>query len=283
MMKKTLAYLQAAPILLLMITFALIPCIYIFVLSFMQTGETGNIVFAFTLDNYKRIFEPVILKVFAVSMGTAFITSILSLLIAYPFAYFTGTIFKKRSALIILLVMVPFWTSSLLRTYGFIIFFRANGIINSFLLWAGVIDEPLRLLYNNKSVILGMVYMLLPFMILPIYNSVEKVDHSLMEAARDLGASGAKTFFTVTLPLTLPGIFGGFTLVFIPSVGLFFISDLLGGAKAMLLGNLIQNQVLSARNYPFGAALSVIMFIAVISLVTLYKKLAGLEMGFVRQ
>lgn len=270
-MKDKFKAVGILPIVTWMIIFALIPLIYIFVLSFLTRGASGNIVLKFTFENYKRIFDPVYMNIFKVSLITAFSTSIISLLIGYPFAYFTASLQYKNKIIIILLVLIPFWISSLLRTYGWIILLRNDGIINSLLLHFGIIEKPLKLMYNYKTVIAGMVYMLLPFMILPIYNSVDKLDKSFLEASRDLGAGKIKTFIYITLPLTLQGIIGGFTLVFIPAIGLFFISDLLGGAKTMLLGNLIQNQMSSSRNWPFGAAISIIMLLGVILFVALYK------------
>lgn len=270
-MNKKFSAVGVLPIILWMFIFALIPIIYIFILSFLTRGASGDIIFKFTFENYKRIFDPVYIKIFRISLFTAFTTSFISLFIGYPFAYFTSCLNYKYKTVIILLALIPFWISSLLRTYGWIILLRNDGIINSILILLGIIKEPLKLLYNYKTVIAGMVYMLLPFMILPIYNSVDKIDKNLLEASRDLGAGKFKTFLHITLPLSMPGVAGGFTLVFIPAVGLFFISDLLGGAKTMLIGNLIQNQMLSSRNWPFGAAISIVMLIGVIIFMILYK------------
>lgn len=270
-MKDRFKTVGILPIVTWMIIFALIPLIYIFVLSFLTRGASGNIVIKFTFENYKRIFDPVYMKIFKISLITAFSTSFIALFIGYPFAYFTANLKHKNKIIIILLILIPFWISSLLRTYGWIILLRNDGIINSLLIHLGIIEKPLKLMYNYKTVIAGMVYMLLPFMILPIYNSVDKLDKSFIEASRDLGAGKIKTFIYITLPLTLQGIIGGFTLVFIPAIGLFFISDLLGGAKTMLLGNLIQNQMSTSRNWPFGAAISMVMLVGVIFFVILYK------------
>ena len=172
-----------------------------------------------------------------------------------------------------LLVVVPFWTNALVRIYGWMIILRAKGVLNHLLMSLGLIDTPLKILYTYGAVLLGMVYSLLPFMILPVYTSVEKMDWSLVEAARDLGANAAQAFLTVTLKLTLPGVLSGFVLVFVPSIGLFFISDLLGGGKIMLVGNLIKNQLMQARDWPFGAALSVVMMIMTFAIIFLYRKL----------
>lgn len=171
--------------------------------------------------------------------------------------------------------MAPFWINSLLRLNGWIILLKANGAVNTLLQSLGIIDEPLKILYNNGAMMLGMVYALLPFMITSIYNSVEKLDWSLIEASRDLGASPFKAFVTVTVPLTVPGIVAGCVLVFVPSMGLFFISDLLGGAKTLLLGNLIKNELMQARNWPMGATLSIAMLLFTFAFILIYKKVTG--------
>lgn len=280
--KKHRFELGSLPIIGFMSVMVGVPLIYIFFLSFMTRGENGSIVYQFTLQNYARIFEPLYLRILGVSVVIAVLTSLLTLIIGYPFAYFTARLNPKIRFFVLLLVLMPFWTSSLLRTYGFMILLRTEGVINSFLLWANLIDKPLKLIYNYGAVLTGTVYMLLPFMILPVYNSVEKLDNSLIEASYDLGAGRFRTFVNITLPLTLPGIVGGVTLVFIPAVGLYFISDLLGGAKTMLLGNLISNQVGGARNWPFAAALSVVIVAGMLLFVWLYNnvtKITGKDGG----
>ena len=225
--------------------FVAVPLVYVLGLSFMKKAATWGVVAEFSLDSY--------------------------LLIGYPFAYFTAKLPKKHRSLVLMLMLVPFWTTSLVRIYGWMILLRSQGVINGLLMQFGVIDKPLKLLYTFGAVLVGMVYALLPFMVLAIYNSVCKVDWSLVEASRDVGAGRAKAFFTVTLPLTMPGVMAGCVLVFIPSVGLFFISDLLGGAKTMLLGNLIKNELLSAKNWPMGAALSIAMMAVTLLVIRLYQ------------
>ena len=174
-----------------------------------------------------------------------------------------------------MLVMVPFWTNSLLRLYGWLSIFRANGILDKFLMALGIIDEPLKLLYTYPAVVVGMVYALLPFMILSVYSSVEKMDWSLVEAARDLGAGAVKAFLTVTLKLTLPGLLTGVILTFVPSMGLFFIADILGGNKIVLVGTLIQDQLMKVHNWPFAAALAVILMLMTGAMIALYRKITG--------
>ena len=251
--------------------FVAVPLVYVLGLSFMKKAATWGVVAEFSLDSYKNLLNPVYLKVFAQSFWVAILTTVFALLIGYPFAYFTAKLPKKHRSLVLMLILVPFWTNSLVRIYGWMILLRSQGVINGLLMQFGVIDKPLKLLYTFGAVLVGMVYALLPFMVLAIYNSVCKVDWSLVEASRDLGAGRAKAFFTVTLPLTMPGVMAGCVLVFIPSVGLFFISDLLGGAKTMLLGNLIKNELLSAKNWPMGAALSIAMMAVTLLVIRLYQ------------
>ena len=176
-----------------------------------------------------------------------------------------------------LALMVPFWTNSLIRLYGWIIIFRANGTLDQFLMGLHITDSPLKLLYTYPAVVVGMVYALLQFMIFAVYSSAEKMDWSLVEAARDLGASPAKAFFTVTLKLTLPGLLSGIILTFIPSMGLFFIADILGGNKVVLVGSLIQDQLVKAHNTPFAAALAVVLMIMTTLMIALYRKISGVR------
>lgn len=181
---------------------------------------------------------------------------------------------KKR---MMFLIMVPFWTSSLIRLYGWIIILQAKGILNGVLKALGLIDKPLKLLYSYPAVLIGMIYALLPFMILAVYSSVEKMDWALVEAARDLGASPFKAFLTVTLKLTLPGLLSGVILTFIPSMGLFFIADILGGNKIVLVGSLIQDQLTRGSNWPFAAALAVILTILTSLMIFFYRKITHVK------
>ena len=263
------------PMYLWTILFVAIPLIYILGMSFMKKAETWGVVMEFSLESYQGIFNPTYLKVFGQSLLIAFLTTCITLLLGYPFAYFTAKLPKKWRSFVLLLLIIPFWTNSLVRIYGWIILLQGNGVINSLLLSTGIIDSPLKMLYSFGAVLVGMVYALMPFMVLTIYNSVEKLDWSVVEAARDLGAGKWKAFLTTTLPLTMPGIIAGCVLVFVPSVGLFFISDLMGGGKIMLLGNLIKNELLSAHNWPMGAALSMVMMAVTLLLIHLYKRVSG--------
>lgn len=267
-----------APLYLWTLAFVALPIGYVFFMSVLKNGANWGLVYELTLGNYARIADPLYLGVFAESARVALMTTVVTLLMAYPFAYFMARMTPRRRNLIMLLVVVPFWTSALARTYGWMILMRNNGLINQFLLAIKVIDDPLKMLYTEGAVLVGMAYSLLPFMILPIYASLEKLDWACVEAARDLGAAKARALITVTVPLTLPGVVSGCVLVFIPSLGLFFISDLLGGAKHMMLGNLIHNQLTTARDWPFGAALSVVMIAMTLSLLTLYRRVTGGEL-----
>ncbi|HZK35268.1 MAG TPA: ABC transporter permease [Bacillota bacterium] len=250
-----------------------IPFVFVIVLSFLSRDSLGNIVFKFTLDNYKRIFDPIYLRVFANSFILATLTGIFTLLIGYPVAYFTTKLQPKRRALVIALIMLPFWISSLLRTYGWVILLGNTGLVNNVLKQLNIIEQPMNMMYRFGTTLVGTAYMLIPFMIIAIYNSVDKLDKSILEASADLGAGKWKTFFNITLPLTIPGISGGFTLVFIPALGLYFVSDLLGGGRTIFLGNLINTQVTRGRNRPLAAAFSVGMIALVLLVLFIYNRI----------
>ena len=250
-----------------------IPLIFVVVLSFLSRDSLGNIVFTFTLDNYRKILDPIYLRVFWNSFLLAGLTGFITLLIGYPVAYITANLKDRGRAMSIALIMLPFWISSLLRTYGWIILLGNTGIINNLLMKLNIIKAPIQMMYRFGTTLVGNVYMLLPFMIIAIFNSVDKLDRSLLEASYDLGGGKIRTFFNITLPLTLPGIAGGFTIVFIPALGLFFISDLLGGGKTIFLGNIINTQLTRGRNKPLAAAFSVGMIIMVLAVLLIYNRL----------
>ena len=255
--------------------FVACPLVYVVVISFLQKGDVWGVTDQVTLQNYAKLADPVYLKVFLDSFFVAIATTALCLLIGYPFAYYTARFSPATRAFLILLLMAPFWINSLLRLNGWIILLKADGFVNQALLSLRLVKEPVKFLYNNGAMMLGMVYALLPFMITSIYNAVEKLDWSVIEASRDLGASPTRAFFTITAPLTLPGVIAGCVLVFVPSMGLFFISDLLGGGKTLLLGNLIKNELMQARNWPFGAVLSIAMLGFTTLTIYIYKKATG--------
>lgn len=268
-------WILLVPFYLFTIIFVGLPIIYMFVLSFMSRAEVWGVDFTFTLDNYKKILEPLYLKTFRESFQLAFLSTGLVLLIGYPYGYFMArmnAVWKRR---MMLLIMIPFWTSSLIRLYGWIIMFRSNGVLDKVLMGLHITEKPLKLLYTYPAVVVGMVYALVPFMILSVYSSAEKMDWTLVEAARDLGASSWRAFWTVTFKMTLPGLLSGVVLTFIPSMGLFFIADILGGNKIVLVGSVIQEQLTKGRNMPFAAALSAVLMVLTTLMIRLYRKVTG--------
>jgi spermidine/putrescine transport system permease protein len=270
---KPTGLLAVLPMYLFTLTFILGPLIYMLGLSFMRRSGTWGVISVFTLRNYLRILEPVYLETFVQSVKLALLSTFLVILIGYPFGYFMARLSPLWRSRAMLLLIIPFWTSSLMRLYGWIIMFRANGILDSVLMAAGLTGGPLRLLYTYPAVVTGMVYALLPFMIYAVYASAEKLDWNLVEAARNLGASPFQAFLSISLPLTMPGLFSGVVLTFIPSMGLYFIADILGGNKVVLVGNLIHEQLMKAHDWPFAAALSVILMAMTSFFLFLYRRL----------
>ena len=268
-------YLFTVPVIVYSLLLILLPLLYVLLISFFKSDSYGGMIYTFTLSNYAEIFNITYIKIFLKSIGIALITTIICLFIAYPFAISLMSKKETTRNLLIKLVMVPFLMNSLIRTYGWIVLLRKNGIINTALIGTGILKAPLSLMYNNLGIIIGMVYTLLPFMILPVYSAVSKVDPNLVEASYDLGASKLKSFTKIYLPLTISGAFNGSLMVFIPAIGYFFITDILGGGKIMIIGNLIKNQFLTARNWPFGAAISIFLIIMTLILVRIYKGLGG--------
>jgi spermidine/putrescine transport system permease protein len=261
--------------------FFLLPLGILFVISFGQRATYGGLkpiadlgLYVSSgkfLANYARSFHPIYLQIFWRSIWMAVVTTGLCLAVSYPVAYYIAVVApERRRNLLLGLVVVPFWTSFLIRTYAWMFILRTEGLANHLMQSAGLISHPLELLYNDFSVLLGLVYGELPFMILPIYASLEKLVRSLLEASADLGAPGRSTFRRVTVPMTMPGIVAGIVLVFVPSLGQFIVSDLLGGAKTILAGNLIQNQFAIARNKPFGSAVAFELTAAVLLLLFVY-------------
>ena len=274
-MKKAGATKLLYPVLLWMFTFFLVPLILVIAVSFLTRGQYGDIQYKLTLNNYNRLMSSMYFKIVLDSLVISLLTTIACLVMGYPFAYIIAGMPKKYRAVMMMLIILPFWTNSLVRTYAWIILLRTEGIINTYLIYFGIIHEPLKLLYNNGAVLVGMLYIMFPFMVLPIYTSVEKLDRSLLEAASDLYASPVKVFLKVTLPLTKPGIAAGCLLVFVPTLGLFFIPDLMGGSKIILISNLIKNQFLTARDWPFGTAISVVLIAAMLIIIGIYTKRGG--------
>ena len=239
---KLLKFITTTPVIIFSILLIVLPLIYILIISFFESDNYGGMNITFTLRNYIMLFDFIYLKVFLKSFLIGAITTFLCILIAYPFSICLRKQSSKVQKISILLVMIPFIANSLIRTYGWIVLLRKEGVINSLLKSLNLINESLDLMYNDFGIIVGLVYTLLPFMILPIYSAVSKLDSRVIEASYDLGAKKLQTFFKVILPQTLSGVFSGSLMVFIPAIGYFFISDILGGGKSMIIGNLIKNQ-----------------------------------------
>jgi spermidine/putrescine transport system permease protein len=261
-----------------MVLLALIPYLILLGASFLERGEQTLVQPGWTLANYQHLLSPAVFSMAVDSIGLAAVAALLCLLIGYPFSYILAQAPSRVQPLLLLLVMIPFWTNSLIRTYALVIMLKADGTINSLLLSLGLIDTPLQLMYTSLAVFIGLVYTLLPFMILPLYAALKAVDPRLLEASRDLGANRFNTFFRITVPLTIPGIIAGTMLVFLPALGMFYVADVLGGARSMLLGNYIRDQFLIFRNIPMGSAASVTMTIAMGLMLLLYY-LAGQRFG----
>lgn len=258
-----LGWLLMTPMLVWLFAFVVAPTVILAVYSFCQRDELGQIVYHFTWDNYRRIFiDPdtggfgsTYFTVFVRSVIYAALTTFICLVVGYPVAWFIGRAPEHRRNLLLTLVMIPFWTSFLIRTYAWITILSTNGLLNGFLQYTRLITEPFDMMYTPGAVVLGLVYSYLPFLILPVYGSVEKLDNSLVEAAFDLGAGPIRAFQKVILPLTKPGVVAGILLVFIPAIGMFAIIQLMGGGSDPTIGEVIQNQFGPARDWPFGAAL----------------------------
>ena len=260
------------PLYLFTLVFVAGPLLYMLLLSFATPREGYGVQWVFTVDNYRRILEPVYLNTVAGSVRLALTSTLLVCLLGYPFGYFMSKLSEKGKKQAMAALMLPFWMNSLIRLYGWIIILQKKGLLNHVLRSLGLIDKPLKLLYSYPAIVIGMVYVLLPFMVLSVYSSAEKMDWRLVEAARDLGAGRFYAFLTVTLPQTMPGLLSGIILTFIPSMGLFFIADILGGNKIVLVGSLIQEQMTRGSNWPFAAALAVVMMIMTTLMLRLYRR-----------
>lgn len=269
-----------SPSLFWLVVFFLIPLFLVFAISFGQRGTYGGVVWHLNLENYRRFFDPLYLRIFARTLTIALATTVICLLIGYPLAYFIATRPPRYRNGLVLLLMIPFWTNFLIRTYAWLLILRDQGVINT--LWTGPIHHlltqvaaalplpiwdpllrltatPLTLFGTSGAIIVGLVYGWLPDMVLPCYAAIERLDFSLVEAAQDLYADRLRSFTRVILPLTMPGVVAGSILVFIPSLGAYVTPDLLGGAKSIMIGNVIYSQFMSARDYPFGSAISFVL------------------------
>jgi spermidine/putrescine transport system permease protein len=269
-----------SPAALWLLIFFLVPLVLVLLVSFGERGDAGQVVYSWTLKNYVRFFGKVgdrylYIQIFIRSLGIALLNTLLCLLVGYPLAFFIARQAPKRRNVLLLLVMIPFWTNFLVRTYAWMVILRDTGVINNLFLTLGLIAQPLPLLYNQGAVIVGLFYGYLPFMVLPLYASIEKLDLSLVEAAQDLGANALRTFLRVVLPLTKPGIVAGSIIVFIPSIGAYVTPDLMGGAKVTMVGNLLQQQFLKVRDWPFGSAVGFILMLTVLAATLYYFRSGG--------
>ena len=272
---KIIRFVFTFPVIVYSIFLIFLPLVYIFIISFFESDSYGGMIKNFTLNNYHELFNSVYIGIFLKSFLIALITTFFCIIISYPFVLAISRKNKRIQKILITLVMVPFLTNSLIRMYGFIVLLRKYGVINQILMNLKIIHDPINLMYNNFGILIGMIYTLLPFMILPLYSSVSAIDKSLLEAASDLFASRFKIFCKVIFPSTIPALFNGSLMVFTPALGYFFIVDILGGGKIMILGSLIKNQFLTARNWPFGAAISVALILITFIFIYIYRKIGG--------
>ena len=271
----------AIPGLIWMVLFFLVPLGLVFAISFASRGTYGGIVWEFTAANYLDLLHPLYGKILGQSLWYATLTTVCCFVLGFPLAYVIARSPARWQPVLLLLVMLPFWTNFLVRTYAWMILLRHDGLINTVLGVLGVVTTPLELLYTPMAVVIGLVYGYLPFMVLPLYVAVERVDPVLVEAAWDLYASRWAVFSRVVVPLTMPGIVGGCVLVFIPSIGSFITPDLLGGARSMMIGNLIQHEYLVVRDWPLGSAVSFVLMAVVMAAVLLYYRYADRSAGSV--
>ncbi|ACK71993.1 binding-protein-dependent transport systems inner membrane component [Gloeothece citriformis PCC 7424] len=259
-----------SPAILFLVIFFVLPLVIVLIYSFLERGIYGGVNWSFTFSNYQRLARGIYWGILGRSCWLAFLTTVACLVMGYPLAFFIATRPQPWRNILLLLVIIPFWTNFLVRTYAWMVLLRTEGVINVALQSLHLIDKPLTLLFTPFAVTVGLIYGYLPFMILPLYATIERFNFSLIEAAQDLGANDWQTFWRVLLPLTRRGIIAGSALVFVPSVGAFITPDLLGGAKTMMIGNLIQNQFLKARDWPFGSTLSILMMAIVLIPILIY-------------
>ncbi len=254
-----------------------VPNLLVLLASFLSKDETYFLSLPLNLRNYAALADTVLFSVILKSLNIAFFTTLFCLLVGYPFAYFIARAPKEWRSLFLMLIIVPFWTNSLIRNYALISILSTNGLLNGFLMKIGVISQPVQILYSDWAVFIGMSYTLLPFMILPLYATLEKLDKNLLEAARDLGAGSFGTFFKIVIPLSMPGVVAGCIMVFLPALSLFYVSDILGGANSMVIGSVIRNKFMIARDWPVGSAISVVLTVFMLFLLRFYYKSGNSE------
>lgn len=276
-MKKSAPYLLLSPMILWLTLFLLVPLGMVFLYSFYQRGTYGQMLPIYSLENYRRALDPMFLPVFLRSLQYALQTTFFCLLLGYPLAFFIARFGGERKFLYLFLIMLPFWTSYLVRTYAWIVMLRTEGVLNIFLQHLGLLSDPVQFLNTPFAVTLGLTYGYLPFMTLPIYVSLEKLDPALIEASQDLGAPPVSTFWKVIFPLSLPGVVGGFLLTFVPCVGDFVTPDILGGPDTVMIGNLIQQQFLSTFDWPFGSGVAFLLVAMMIGCITVALKFIKAE------
>lgn len=271
-MRRWRSSLGLLPVLFWLSLFLVVPMLIVIVISFMGRDEMGNVVFSFQVSSYATFFDSLYLGIYWDTIVLSVVTTVLCLLISYPLAYYIANAGPRMQTWGLALITIPFWINFLIRTYAWVLLLRTQGVVNNLLIQLGLVNEPLQLLYTKGAVLLGMVYTFIPFMVLPIYVALEQMDKRLLEAADDLGATRWRSFWHITLPQTKSGIMTGAVLVYVSTSGMFVVTDILGGAKSAMISNIIQSQFLGARNWPFGAALSVIFVITSLVLIGLFNK-----------
>jgi spermidine/putrescine transport system permease protein len=266
------------------VVFLVVPLILVLLLSFAWRGQYGPVDWGSTLreflgrlsfDNYSRLVDPLYLDVLWTSFQMAALTTAICILVGYPVAYFLARSQGRLRGALLFLLLIPFWTNFLIRIYAWMILLRTEGLLNRVLMGVGIIHEPMTIMYTPLAVMIAMVYEFLPFMVLPLFTSLEKIEAHLLEAASDLYARPVRTFLRVTLPLSVPGIIAGTILVFIPTMGMFVVPDLMGGARTALVGNLVQRQFLAARDWPFGSSASMVLMLLTLAATLIYTRVSG--------
>lgn len=271
---RQLGWFWSLPGLIFLTIFAAFPVISMLFMSVLTAGRFGGVTTPFTLNNLVRATDQTFLKVIFTSILIATATALLSLLIGFPTALFISRLSRKWQIILIIAIILPYWTNFLVRTYAWLVLLNNEGIINKFLKNIGLIDQPIEMLYTPLAVIVGMTYLYLPLMILPIYAALEKVDKNLVEASLDLGSSAWKSLRTISIPLAMPGILIGLIFVFVPSMGNFVVPELLGGGKTVMIGNLVRDQFLKARDWPFGATFALILTIILVILISIQSRVS---------
>lgn len=251
----------------------LLPLLYVCLMSVMTRPSYGGVEFTVSFNGFRALFEKAYLIAAWNSIRMSLISTIIILLISYPMAYILSRCSRKFASNLIILMMLPYFTNSLIRLYSYILLFNTNGILSRILAGLGL-SWKADFLYSEPAVILGLVYMCIPYAVLPMYSSIERLDKALVEASYDLGAGRIKTFFRITLPMTMPGVYAAAIISFVPSIGNYFVADILGGSKTLLIGNLIKNQFMSSRNWPLGSALSVTLIVGTLIFVYLYARVS---------